>query len=53
MTWRRVGVLLKSLPPTSLLLAELQERQEGALKPTADQIRERQEFHRRREAQHG
>jgi hypothetical protein len=41
MTLRRAGVLIRSLPPDSLLWSLVREAEQKALKPTPEQIRER------------
>jgi hypothetical protein len=41
MTLRRLGVLIRSLPPDSLLWSLVREAEEKALKPTVEQIRAR------------
>lgn len=45
MTLRRLGVLLRALPPTALLWKEIQAAYEKSLIPTEDKIRERQRYY--------
>lgn len=48
MTLRRLGVLIRALPYDAPLWTEVRAAVERENKPTADQIRERQEAYRKR-----
>lgn len=47
LTLRRLGVLVRGLPPDARLWAVLQAEHEKSLKPTPERIRERAEHYKR------